>query len=591
MTIRQPIISVLGHIDHGKTTLLDSIRTTSIGKKEPGHITQHIGASEVPAKTIKEICGNLLKKMGVDLKIPGLLFIDTPGHAAFVNLRKRGGSIADLAVLVVDINGKFQPQTIEALEILKAFKTPFIIAASKIDLIPGWKKTKESSFAEALKQQSESVRKMLDERVYTLLSELSKFGFDSERFDRIEDYKKNVAIIPVSGITGEGVAELLMLLSGLSQRFLGDRLVADIKGSTRGVVLEVKEEKGLGKTIDVIIYDGKIDEGDTIIIGAFPEPIIAKVRCLLKPKPLREIREKYSKFDRVDHISAAAGVKVVSPDLEGVIAGMPIAEAAAADSSEAIEMLKESIKGEIEDVICKGKKGIVVKADSLGSLEALRELMSNEKIDIKICGIGDVNKQDVIELESEEDSNRAIFTFNVGVTQEAQELITKKKIMLFSSNIIYKLVEDYNEWKLNVVEKKKIEKLEKLMNICKVQVLPGYIFRQSDPAIVGVEVLAGKLKPGTVLIRTDGVAIGKVKSIQDSGETLEVAEVGKQAATSITGATYGKDFKETDLLYSNLSEDEFSKLKELKSIISENDRELIKEIVDIKRKKHSLWGI
>lgn len=586
MVIRQPIISVLGHIDHGKTTLLDSIRKTSIGKKEPGHITQHIGASEVPISSIKQVCGDLLDRVGVELKIPGLLFIDTPGHEAFTNLRKRGGSISDLAVLVVDINGPFQPQTIEAVEILKAFKTPFVVAASKIDLIPGWD-SKGLPFTESLKNQSKSAKKTLDERVYEILYELSRLGFDSERFDRVDDYHKKITIVPVSGLTGEGIPELLMVLSGLAQRFLEKRLVADTLGSTKGVVLEVKEEKGLGKTIDIIIYDGKIDEGDTIVIGALPEPLTAKVRALLKPKPLREIREKHSKFDRVKSVAAAAGVKVVSPDLDEVIAGMPIAEA----TPESIERVRKSIKEDIEHVVGRGKSGVVVKADSLGSLEAIRELLKKEGIQAKVCGIGDVNKKDVVEVETEDDVNRAVFSFNVGSTEEAESLMKKKNIAHFSSDIIYRLVEDYQDWKLNVVEKKKMEKLDKLLNVVKIQVLPGYIFRQSNPAIVGVEILVGKLKPGTSLIKTDGVKVGKVKSVQDSGENLEVAEAGKSVAVSITGATYGKDFKETDVIYSDLTEDNFKKLSELKSMISEDYKEIIREVQEIKRKGNPLWGM
>jgi translation initiation factor 5B len=378
-----------------------------------------------------------------------------------------------------------------------------------------------------------------------------------------------------------------MVLSGLAQKFLESRLIADTLGSTRGVVLEVKEERGLGKTADIIIYDGKIDESDTIVIGAFPEPVIAKVRAILKPKPLREIREKHSKFDRVKSVSAAAGVKVVSPDLENVIAGMPVAEA----KEESIEEVKKNIKEDIENVICRGKSGVAVKADSLGSLEAIKELLNREGIEIKVCGIGDVTKKDIVELETEEDMNRAVFAFNVGSTDDAKTLVKEKNIALFTSDIVYRLVEDYKDWKLNVIEKKKIEKLEKLMNISKIQVLPGYIFRQSNPAIVGIEVVGGKLKPGTTLMRTDGASVGKVKSVQDSGKNLEFAETGKNVAVSITGATYGKDFKETDILYSDITENNFKKLKELKSIISENDKELIREIQEIKRKGNPLWGM
>jgi len=141
--LRQPIITVLGHVDHGKTTLLDKIRKTAIAAKEAGGITQAIGTTEIPTNVIKTLCGKLLERFKIKLIISGLLFIDTPGHEAFTTLRKRGGSIADLAILVIDINEGIMPQTIESLEILKVSRIPFIIALNKIDRIKGWTSAKE----------------------------------------------------------------------------------------------------------------------------------------------------------------------------------------------------------------------------------------------------------------------------------------------------------------------------------------------------------------------------------------------------------------------------------------------------------------
>ena len=319
--IRQPIVVTVGHSDHGKTTLLDKIRGSTVTSMEPGMLTQNVGATLIPVETIKETCGNLLERFNIKLEIPGLLLIDTPGHAAFTSIRKRGSSIADLAILVVDITEGIQEQTDESIKILKEFKTPFLVAATKIDRVEGWIPNKKSCFLDSFNKQPEWVRQRLDERFYKLVGQFSERGFDSERFDRINDFKQTVAIVPCSGVTGEGIPELLVMLAGLAQAFLKDQLEVS-KGIGRGSILEVKEMKGLGTTLDVILYDGEIRKGDWIIIGG-REPIVTRVKALLKPRPLKEIRVE-KQFESIDYVFAASGVKISAPGMEGAVAGSPI---------------------------------------------------------------------------------------------------------------------------------------------------------------------------------------------------------------------------------------------------------------------------
>jgi translation initiation factor 5B len=161
--IRQPIVSVLGHVDHGKTSLLDYIRGSTVAAREAGAITQHIGATEVPINAIYNVCGELLK--GKKFTLPGLLFIDTPGHHAFTTLRIRGGSLADIAILIVDINEGFKPQTYESLRILKQYKTPFIVVANKIDAISGWQKT-DGIAKNRINNQRVNVKNIFEEKIY-----------------------------------------------------------------------------------------------------------------------------------------------------------------------------------------------------------------------------------------------------------------------------------------------------------------------------------------------------------------------------------------------------------------------------------------
>jgi translation initiation factor 5B len=257
---------MLGHVDTGKTSLLDKIRGTAVQLREAGGLTQQIGASYFPFDTLVAITQKLVKNFKVNIKVPGLLVVDTPGHEAFANLRTRGGSVADIAILVVDVMHGFENQTYESLNILKSRKVPFIIAANKIDRVDGWRSEEYASFLENYQKQQDWVKEDLDNRIYNIMGTLSRQGISSDRFDRVRNFTKNVAVVPVSAKTGEGLGELLAVLIGLTQQYLEQKLqVTD--GRALGTVLEVREEPGLGTTINAIIYDGVLRSDDTIVIG------------------------------------------------------------------------------------------------------------------------------------------------------------------------------------------------------------------------------------------------------------------------------------------------------------------------------------
>jgi len=319
MSTRKVLLTVVGHVDHGKTSLLDKIRQSVVTKGEAGAITQAIGVSIIPIETIKKICGPLLNAFKDTLTVPGLLAIDTPGHAAFTSLRKRGGSLADIAILVVDIKEGFKPQTIESIEILKANKVPFIVAANKIDLLHGWQDDKNKSLIENINSLNTNIQGEFEKKMYELVGKFSELGLQSERFDRVEDYTKQLAIVPISAHTGQGIPELLVVLTGLAQKFLEKKLEIEEKGDAKGTILEVKEEKGLGVTIDTIIYNGHLKVNDTLIIGGIEQPIVVKIRALLEPAELCDMREKKSRFKNVKEVFAATGVKISAPGLDGAI--------------------------------------------------------------------------------------------------------------------------------------------------------------------------------------------------------------------------------------------------------------------------------
>ncbi|MEM0457723.1 MAG: translation initiation factor IF-2 [Sulfolobales archaeon] len=592
--LRSPIVVVLGHVDHGKTSLLDKIRGTAVVKKEAGEMTQHIGASFVPAHVIESIAEPLRKIINFKLQIPGLLFIDTPGHEAFANLRARGGSIADIAILVIDIIDGVKPQTIESIEILRSRRVPFLVAANKIDKIPGWRPYIDKPFLESIKMQDREVQKLLDDKVYSIAGSLLTLNFNAERFDRVRDFRRTVAIVPVSAKTGEGIPELLAVLAGLTQQYMSEKL-RYAEGPAKGVILEVKEEPGLGTTLDVIIYDGIIRRGDLFVTAGVEGPIRSRVRALLLPKPLDEMRAPTDRFLSIESVYAASGVKIVAPDVESSIAGAPLR---VVWSEEDVESVMKEVYEEVRElrIFSPDTAGVVLKADTLGTLEALVSMLRRRSIPIRIADVGPLNKNEALEALITRESNKyygVIMLFNVGMHKDAKEIVEVNRIPVFSNNIIYRLVEDYLEW----VEREKNEEIRReLDNIYrpgKIRVLPGYVFRRSEPAIVGVEVLGGVIRPGYPLMREDGKRIGIIMQIQERGKALDIARTGSSVAISIRGnVLVGRHFDEGDILYTDIPEKHAIDLVErFWNYISDDEKLVLKEIVEIKRKVDKTYAL
>ena len=585
--LRQPIVVVLGHVDHGKTSLLDKIRSTAVAAKEAGGITQHIGASIVPADVIEKIAEPLKRIIPVKLTIPGLLFIDTPGHELFSNLRRRGGSVADFAILVVDVTKGFQNQTYESLELLRARKVPFLVAANKIDKIPGWEPHPDTPFIESYRLQSEQARKALEEAIYgKIVLSLSEQGFSADLFTRVKDFARTVAVVPVSAKTGEGIADLLAVLAGLTQQYLRKRLQY-AEGPAKGSVLEVKEIPGLGTVVDAIIYDGVLKVGDIIVLNGKSGPIISVVRSLLMPAPLSDMRAKGVKFVNVDEVHAAAGVRIAAAGLEEALAGSSLV--AARDEKEAKE-LAEALKGEVKELIFRRDQvGVVVKADTLGTLEAMLEALKKYEVPVRLADVGNVSKSDVIEASfsgRKDKSLGAVLAFNVKILPEAELEASSLGVKIFQDNIIYHLLDQYLEWRQKLKEEELEAKLNQLVRPGKFMIIPGYVFRRSDPAIVGVEVLGGVIRPGYPLITAKGREIGKILAIKDNDKSLDIARTGAKVAVSIEGKIMiGRHVDEGEVVYTDVPFDHATKLlSEFRSYISDDEVLTLKEIAELKKK-------
>jgi len=585
--IRTPIVCVMGHVDHGKTSLLDRIRGSSVVSSEVGAITQHIGATIVPIDAIRSMSGTMGK---MPINIPGLLFIDTPGHHAFTTLRARGGALADMAILVVDISQGFQPQTIEALQILRNCRTPFVIAATKIDRIHGWRVNENESFLSTFAKQNERVRTDVENKTYEIVGKLSELDFSADRFDRVSDFQRNLAIVPVSAHTGEGIPDLLLVMIGLAQRYMGDALKLSVEGPGAGTVLEVKEERGLGTTLDVILYDGTLAIGDEIAVATQGDVVVTKVRSLLKPRPMKEILVE-DRFERVKSVAAASGIKVTAPNLEGVIAGSPFF--VVRNNRDEIEA---RIKKEMTEIhVNLSDEGITIKADTIGALEALCKELEGKEIGVMRAEVGPVSRLDLIETETIKNPMfRVLLSFNTPILPDAADMIKDPlytQVRVFEGRVIYQLIDQYVEWRDEQKRLQEKQRFEHVVMPAKIRLLPDCVFRQSNPAVVGVRVLGGKLRSDVDLIKLDGKKVGHLKSMQLRQESIREADPGLEVAISIEGATVGRQVSVGDDLFVDVPERHIKVLeREMVKTLNTSTQEILTEFTTMKRKGEPFWG-
>ena len=588
-TLRTPIVAVLGHVDHGKTSLLDEIRGSAVSEGEAGAITQHIGATDIPLSTISTMAGELVNPDDFDL--PGLLFIDTPGHHSFSTLRARGGALADIAVLVVDVNDGFQPQTEEAIDILRRTGTPFVVAANKVDTTPGWNPQEGDPIQRSLEAQSERAESMLNENLYEIIGQLSDAGFSADLYWRVQDFQKNIGVVPVSALTAEGIPDLLAVLMGLSQRFMREEMAIDVFGPGEGTVLEVKDERGFGATIDTVVYDGVVRNGDTVVVGGQAEPIVTEVRALLQPRPLEEIRTE-KKFEKVAEAGAAAGVKIAAPDLDDAMAGAPVRVV----RDRAIEDVIEEVKAELAEIeVDTAEDGVVIKADTLGSLEAMANALREAEVPILRAEVGDIAPRDIAVAETaNQDEHKAILGFNVDLLANAERELESADVKLFTNDVIYQLIEDYETY---VEERQRAQQetvLDKVVRPARFRLLPDHTFRQNDPAVVGVEVISGTLQNNRNVGYFEGnefERVGGLSGIQKQGDDVSEARAGERVSIAIDGPTVGRDIKEGDTLWTELPEKHAKILEqELKEEITADEREALAGYLDTRRKRDPFWG-
>lgn len=585
--LRAPIICVLGHVDTGKTKILDKLRHTHVQDGEAGGITQQIGATNVPLEAINEQTKMIKNFDRESVRIPGMLIIDTPGHESFSNLRNRGSSLCDIAILVVDIMHGLEPQTIESINLLKSKKCPFIVALNKIDRLYDWKKSPDSDVAVTLKKQKKNTKDEFEERAKAIIVEFAQQGLNAALFYENKDPRTFVSLVPTSAHTGDGMGSLIYLLVELTQTMLSKRLAHCEE--LRAQVMEVKALPGMGTTIDVILINGRLKEGDTIIVPGVEGPIVTQIRGLLLPPPMKELRVK-NQYEKHKEVEAAQGVKILGKDLEKTLAGLPLLVAYKDDE---VPVLKDELIHELKQTLNAIKleeKGVYVQASTLGSLEALLEFLKTSEVPYAGINIGPVHKKDVMKASVmlEHDPQYAvILAFDVRIERDAQEMADSLGVRIFSAEIIYHLFDAFTKYRQDYKKQKQEEFKHIAVFPCKMKILPQYIFNSRDPIVIGVTVEAGQVKQGTPMCvpSKNFVDIGIVTSIEINHRQVDVAKKGQEVCVKIepipgeSPKMFGRHFEATDILVSKISRQSIDALKDwFRDEMQKSDWQLIVEL-------------
>ena len=600
--LRSPIVCILGHVDTGKTKLLDKIRHTNVQEGEAGGITQQIGATFFPMDAIKEQTKSLNEQFGLTYKVPGLLIIDTPGHESFTNLRSRGSGLCDIAILVVDLMHGLEPQTIESINLLRMKKTPFIVALNKVDRIYGWKSCKNEPFQTALQKQTKQVNMEFEDRLKETIGQFAAQGLNAQLYYKnksLKEFRTMVSLVPTSAVEGTGVPDLLMLLIQLTQKLMTDKLL--LMSSLQCTILEVKVIEGLGTTIDVILVNGVLHEGDTIVVCGLNGPIVTNIRALLTPQPMKEMRVKGS-YVHHKTIRAAMGIKICAQELDKAVAGSSLFVLKPGDDEEA---LKTEVMADLENMrkrIDTTGRGVWVQASTLGSLEALLEFLKESKIPVFGVNIGPVNKKDVIRASIMLEHKReyaVILAFDVKVVKEAKDIADEMGVKIFTAEIIYHLFDQFTAYIEQFKNDQKAAAATEAVFPCKLRIIPEYIFNKKDPIVLGVEVMEGNLRIGTpIVVPSKGfIDLGKVTSIELNHKAQDKAKKGLSVAIKIEvpvgdqQKAYARHFDHEDELVSKISRQSVDLLKaNFRDEVDKEDVILLKKLKDL-FEKHGKFGV
>ncbi|KAF4650086.1 hypothetical protein FOZ61_000687 [Perkinsus olseni] len=527
LPLRAPVICVLGHTDAGKTKLLDRIRSSKVQEGEAGGISQHIGATMLPREALARISASLQRDEELEMKVPGLLLLDTPGHETFNNLRHRGSSICDVGIVVVDIMHGVEKQTKEAIALLRDQRRPFVLALNKVDRLYGWQPDTSASIRKALENQQGGTSDEFHTRWTKVRVQLAELGLNASLCWELGRHeKKDISVVPVSALTGEGIPDLLFLLSSFCQRFLSNRLA--MKASPLVcTVLEVREVVGMGVCADVILVQGSLHEGDHISLRSrSSEVVTSTIRALVTPKPLEELRSQSggaAAYNYYHSVTGTAAVRISGPNLSNVQAGSLLT----VDETKARSIAPTTVTSPCVNLA--NGVGITMKCSSMGGVEALTKLVKDLRAPIGLAAIGDVHLLDIRKTScvlSNHSKYGIVLAYDVKVNSDARSEAEKLGVRIIEGNVIYKLVEELKMYLEEKEAERQREEAAMAVFPCVVSIVPSLVLSRKPPLHFGLYVEEGVLRIGTPLCVASRkqVQLGKVVSMKSTNDEKAVEE-------------------------------------------------------------------
>lgn len=597
-TLRTPICSVLGHVDVGKTLFLDKLRNTRVQNNESGGITQQIGATYFSIETL-----NKLSQTNKKLDIPGLLFIDTPGHDCFSSLRIRGVEICDIAIVLVDIIKGVEKQTMHCIELLKQHKIPFIIVLNKLDRLVNWKKTTNniSSLKKSFKNQNKTTLKYIEEYANKIICQVAVLEINAALYYKNKDHKSYVSMIPVSSLTGEGISDLLMLIATLTNKFMKKKLVFH-QDKARGYVMEITKNNQLGNVINVILTDGILNKNDRIIFCGNNGCLETDVKNIFLPTEKEELRDK-AKFTSVNKVVASKGLMLKVTNGDKIMVGT---EFFRLGSGETKEDYNEQIQSQIskKNLILEQKKydsiGVYIHSPSSGVLEALWNLMKDKEYKIAKMNVGPLTKQTII--------NAGIINGNIskkypksdklyysryavilvydcnatgedndfyGIDSKLIQFAKESNVKIIMHNTVYRLINLYEKYIIKL--SKQLQDMYPLViPKCEMNIIPKYVFCKTNPFLFGVKICKNTLCVGMLIeasLDNSSIVLGKVIGIEKNNKPVLTVNINDEVCIKIEKISidqkyeYGIDFTSDYTLHTYYEEHDLIMLKRYHEIL------------------------
>ena len=600
--LRSPICTVLGHVDAGKTSLLDMLRESNVQKKEAGGITQKIGTTFMKKESIEEIT----KEINKEIKIPGIIYVDTPGHECFSAIRLCGLLISDIIIIIVDIFKGLEQQTIECINLLHEYKKPFIIAVNKIDRLNGWKSNTpnmSTCLKNVLKNQNKNTLSILDDHINKICNQLSSYGFHSSLYYKNNDIKYTISIVPISAKLGFGLPDLIMLINVLSQQMISSKLTVTNKVDG-GYIIEKIKDKKYGNLLSSLLINGKIKNNDCIMLLDENDNIVEfQLKHLYEPIEGLEVKDSLNIL-LVPEINTQLPFIIKCNDELNPKPGTPFYVVNKDNKTKIYELLEKYKNKYLNPNKIKLEKyGIQINAKTYNSAQGLGELCNTKGIQISKIMIGDINKINLMKLNNKyENLNKTKndFTFNkrymvilaydTCVSDELLKMAEDMNIKIMTNKLIYQLVEEYENHVVKL-DKEFKNQYPNLRKPCEIKIIDKFVFHKKDPIIIGVSVTKNNLHIGMVIeaiidkknvdkknidkknIGKMAIKLGKITSIKKHDKQIEEAKENDVVCIKIELVNandykyeYGKDFDDKSLVKSVISNNELELLSKYPTI-------------------------